>query len=350
MMSYQRDFERRLNVALVGAGAHAYRNLLPAMNYLPVKLQAVCDVNAARAKSVAEQYACRPYTSTSELYAKEKLDAVFLSVSAALHPALACEAFDAGLNVWLEKPPAMRAEQVREMIRHRKDRVAVVGCKKAFMPATRKVIEILSAPGNGPLRSMLAVYPMTIPANGREVLEKGSFTDWLGNGIHPLSLMIAVGGPVRQVTVLRGKFDGGVCALEFESGAIGNFHMACGAPTSQPTEYYAFYGKWCSVAIENCRRVIYQRGIPFEYSKTESFAPEGFDHGALVWEAQNTLATLENKALFTQGIYGEMKHFCDCILEGKPASQGTLEFALEVMKVYEAALLSDGKPISVPRE
>jgi len=349
-MTYQRDFDRKLNVALVGAGSHAYRNLLPAMHHLPVRLQAVCDVNPARSTSTAEQYGCRHYESTADLYAKEELDAVFLSVGPAQHPGLAREAFDAGVHVWLEKPPAMRADQVREMIRHRKDRVAVVGVKKVFMPAARKAMEILAAPDSGPLRSLLAVYPMTIPPNGREVLEKGLFTDWLGNGIHPLSLMIAVGGPVRQVTVLRGKFDGGVCVLEFESGAIGNFHMAAGAPGSQPMEYYAFYAKKCSVVIENCRRVVYQRGIPFQYGKTASFAPEGFDHGALVWEPQNTLATLENKALFTQGIYGEMKHFCDCVLEGKPASQGTLEFALEVMKVYEAALLSDGKPISVPRE
>ena len=38
-----------------------------------------------------------------------------------------------------------------------------------------------------------------------------------------------------------------------------------------------------------------------------------------------------------------MRYFCDCILEGKPAEQGSLEFALEVMKVYEAGLRSEGK-------
>jgi hypothetical protein len=69
---------------------------------------------------------------------------------------------DNGVHVWLEKPPATRASQVEEMIRHRKDRVAVVGFKKAFMPATQKAIEVFSTEGYGPLRSMLAEYPMTI--------------------------------------------------------------------------------------------------------------------------------------------------------------------------------------------
>ena len=135
-MPYQREFESRLKVAIVGVGSHAYRNILPAMTFLPVSLRAVCDIDPERVQSTASQYgvtAC--YTNAEEMYRNEDLDAVFLCVSPQLHPQLTCQAFDAGLHVWLEKPPAMRATEVEEMISHRKDRVAVVGFKKAFMPA-----------------------------------------------------------------------------------------------------------------------------------------------------------------------------------------------------------------------
>ena len=60
-----------------------------------------------------------------------------------------------------------------------------------------------------------------------------------------------------------------------------------------------------------------------------------------------TLGTLENKALFTQGFYDEMRYFCDCVLSEKAAKMGSLEFALSVMKVYEAALLSDGNRVAL---
>ena len=338
-MTYQRDFTRRLDVALVGAGSHAYRNLLPAMHYLPVRLRAICDVDRARAQSAADEYGVRAvYTSTADMYRAEKLDAVFLCVSPQLHPELVCEALDAGLHVWLEKPPAMRAAEIETMIRHRKDRIAVVGFKKVFMPATRKAIEIISQPGFGPLWSMLAQYPMSIPENGREILERREATNWLGNGVHPLSLMLAVGGEVQNVHVHRGKPEGGACVLLFKSGAVGNLHLAAGASLSMPAERYAFFGKGGMVTIDNNLRVTWHRGIPFEYGRTTSFAPDGFDHGALYWEPQNSLATLENKAIFTQGFYGEMMHFCECVLAGKPATDGSLEFALHLMKVYEAAL------------
>lgn len=347
-MSYQREFENKLNVGIVGVGSHAYRNILPTMTFLPVLLRAICDINLGRAQVTASQYGVKAvYESSREMYQNEELDAVFLCVSPQLHPELACEAFDAGLHVWLEKPPAMRAAEVEEIIRHRKDKVAVVGFKKAFMPSTQKVIEIFSTEGYGPLRSMLAVYCMTIPTNGEEVLRERKLTNWLSNGCHPLSLMIAVGGAVSSVTVHRTKHGSGICVLEFANGALGNFHLANGGNNSQPLERYSFFGNGCHMVIDNSFRVSLQRGIPFQYGKTTSYIPEGIDSGAVVWEPQNCQATLENKALFTQGMYAEMRYFCDQVMAGRPAEKGSLEFALEVMKVYEAALLSKGNKVDI---
>ena len=347
-MSYQREFETKLNVGIVGVGSHAYRNLLPALSYLPVSLRAVCDSNRRLAELTAAQYGAKGwYENAAEMYRNERLDAVFLCVSPQLHPQLACQAFAAGLHVWMEKPPATRASQVEEMIRHRKDRIAVVGFKKAFMPATQKAIEIFSAEPYAPLRSILAEYPMTIPEDGEAVLREGQYVNWLRNGCHPISLCMAVAGTVSAVTLHRAGHGGGVCVLEFANGVIGNFHMAAGENRAQPIERYSFFGDRCHLVIDNGLRVTLQRGIPFQYGRTTSYVPEGLDSGAVVWEPQNREASLENKALFTQGIYQEMQYFCAQVLAGRPAEKGSLEFTLEVMKVYEAALLSGGKRVEI---
>jgi predicted dehydrogenase len=345
-MSYQRDFKHRLKVGIVGVGSHAYRNLLPAMNYLPVTLQAVCDKNAQLAAATAAQYGAKHhYKNASDMYRNEDLDAVFLCVSPIMHPSLACEALDAGLHVWAEKPPARRISEIEEMIRHRKNKTVVIGFKKAFMPSTQKAIEIFSKDEFKPLRSILAVYPMTIPDNGEQVLRDGSIPDWLRNGCHPISLCVAVGGAVEAVTVHRGTDGGGACILEFKNGVIGNFHLASGRNKGQPIERYSFFGDEVHVTIDNSLRVTMQRGIPFDYGKNITYAPEGFESGAIVWEPQNREGTLENKALFTQGIYNEMLYFCTQALANMPAEKGSLEFTLDVMKVYEAGLLSNGKRI-----
>ncbi len=347
-MTYQRDFQKKLKVGIVGVGSHAYRNLLPALNYLPVTLQAVCDTNRPLAQATAAQYgATGCYEDAQEMYRHENLDAVFLSVSPIAHPYLARQALQAGLHVWMEKPPARRASEIEDLIGLRKDRVVVVGFKKAFMPATHKAIEIFSSQAYGPLRSVLAEYPMTIPEDGEAVLRDGSIVNWLRNGCHPISFCIAVGGPVKAVTLHRAADGSGICVMEFASGAIGNFHMSAGANKGQPMERYSCFGDNGHLVIDNGLRVTLHRGIPFEYGKTTSYAPPGLDSGAIVWEPQNREGTLENKALFTQGIYNEMQYFCAQALAGQPAEKGSLEFTLQVMKVYEAGLLSKGRRIEI---
>ena len=341
-MSYQREYDRKIKVGIVGAGSHAYRNLLPALTYLPVELNAICDIDEDLARKTAAQYGAKAYTRADAMYEHQDLEAVFISVSPHLHPELACSAFDAGLHVWMEKPPSIRAMQVVDMLRHRGDRVCVVGFKKAFMPSVDKVVEILGKPECGSLRSMVALYNLTVPANGKQLLDKGEYTN---NLCHPLSLMMRVGGDIRAVTTHRAKRGGGCVVLEFRSGAIGNLHMANGAARGQPHEYYIFYGDGVHVEIRNSSSVTYYRGIPFEYGRSTSYAPPGMDHGAILWEPQNNQATLENKALFTQGFWNEMQYFCDCILEHREANIGSLEFALRLMQVHEAVLLSKGERI-----
>ncbi len=344
-MSYQREFAKRLKVGMVGIGSHAYRNLMPAFNYLPVELKAVCNrSDEEKARTTARQYGCSYYQSTREMYEKEELDAVFICVSHKAHAQLAMEALDAGLHVWMEKPAAMYASEIEDLIARRKDKVVVTGYKKAFMPVTDKAIELVRSPKYGSLKSMLAVYPMSVPQNGEEVLKSGEFVNWLKNGVHPLAFLLAVGGKVDSVTALCNEQGVGSVMLRFKSGVMGNLHLASGP---QPLESYSLYADKWHADIWNNNRLTLQRGIPFDYDRTNNFVPEGDESGAVVWEPQNCQATLENKALFTQGIYGEMKYFCDCILESKQPDRGSLEFSLELMKVYEAALVSHGKSIAI---
>jgi len=343
-MSYQRDFQNRIRIGLIGVGSHAYRNLLPVLNFLPVKLAAICDRNVPLARATAEQYGVRDvFAEPSELFASP-LDAVMIAVDAAQHPGLACAAFEAGLHVWLEKPVSVRASEVDEMIARRGERVCVVGFKKAFMPATSKAIAFFADPANCPLESFVAQYPVTVPADGERILREREQTNWLGNGCHPLSLMLAVGGEPAAVTVHANAAGAGACVIEFAGGAIGTLILADGAGVAAPTERYSFNGRECVLTIENGSRVsVYHRDRDFNYAGTTSFTRDGAQ--AHVWEPQNAYATLENMSLFTQGMYFELAEFCACILEGRRPILGSLEFARDVMRVYEAALVSQGQRI-----
>lgn len=349
-MTYQREFERVLRVGVVGVGSHSYRNLLPALHYLPVQLTALCDLDAALAEKTAAEYGVTTtYTDAGRMYAGAELDAVLICAGPQHHPGLAVPALEAGLHVWMEKPPAMRAAGVEAMIAARGDRVCAVGFKKASMPVTRKAKELISAPEFGQLRSLLAVYPMTIPRDGSQVLKSGQYCNWLANGCHPLSLMLALGGRVNEVTALLGPGEQavGVVFLRFANGASGVLHLAGGSPPGHAGERYELYGEGRAISIENSTHLAYHRGIPFDYRSQRDFTAPGLDSGSVVWETNHCLATLENKAIFVQGIYDELADFCGAVLEQRQPKFGTLEFALQVMQVYEAGLLSEGRPVAI---
>lgn len=346
-MQYQYEAKRRIRLGVVGVGSHSYRNILPSLTFLPVELVAVADVDLTKASAVARQYGCAAFPSAAAMFASEQLDAVLLCVSPQLHPQLAIEAFQVGLHVWMEKPAANRAGPVQAMIAARGDRVCVVGYKKAFMPATQKAIELLGLEENRPLRTLLGVYPCVLPQDGPAALESGANTEWLANGCHPLSALLAIGGPAASVAVHRAKRGGTVCILTHRDGALSNLHLPQGAPMSQPFERYLVVGGDHAIEIENARRLIYQRGIPFPYTTVTSFAGPGVDTGAVVWEAQDGLNTLENKGVFTQGLFGGLDHFVSAVLDGSKPTIGTLEFALNLTRVWEAVHLSDGGGIAI---
>jgi len=101
---------------------------------------------------------------------REDLDVVFIVTNVdengrPRYPKLAIDCLRAGAHVWIEKPPASSSGEVREMIRVSSEtkRHIGVGFKKMFFPANAKAKEIISRPEFGPITSITARYPQSLP-------------------------------------------------------------------------------------------------------------------------------------------------------------------------------------------
>jgi predicted dehydrogenase len=339
----------RLKIAAVGCGNHAYRSLFPCFDYLPVRLVATCDVNRARAEKYAAHFGAEAACgSLAEVVARGGVEAVLIAVGPKQHPDLACEALAAGLHVYLEKPPAMDVagvDRIREAQRASGKHV-VVGFKKAFMPVMARMQVFLASGVFGVVRTIQGRFPMDVPADGPEVLAQGRFTNWLGNGVHPLSAILELGGRPETLTVCRSRHGGGFVFFEFPSGAVGSLHMAAGHSNSGAMERYEVVCERGHLVLENNTRLtVHRPGYPLDYRAGTDFTAGGEEVAALIYEPQHTLSTLENKAIFLQGFVQELEHFVASCLEGAPPTRGTLEFARAVMECYEAGLLSQGRPV-----
>lgn len=339
----------RLNIAVVGCGNHAYRSLFPCLDYLPVRLVATCDVRRERAERYAAHFgAAAACGSLAEVAARGDVEAVLIAVGPQRHPELACEALAAGLHVWLEKPPAMDVAGVDRIRAAQREagKTVVVGFKKAFMPALVRMQAFLAGGEFGAVRTIQGRFPMDVPPDGPEVLAQGRFTNWLGNGVHPLSALVALGGRPETLTVHRSRLGGGFVLLDYPSGAVGSLHMAAGHSNSGAMERYEVVCERGHMVLENnIRLTVHRPGYPLDYRAGTDFTAGGAEVAALIYEPQYTLSTLENKAIFLQGFVQEIEHFVTACLTDTRPTRGTLEYARAVMECYEAGLLSQGKPV-----
>jgi len=78
---------------------------------------AVCDTNEEAAKAAAEKYGIpQVYTDVAEMLSNGEIDAVSIIVPNKFHAPLSIQCLGAGKHVFCEKPPALNAAQVEEMI------------------------------------------------------------------------------------------------------------------------------------------------------------------------------------------------------------------------------------------
>jgi predicted dehydrogenase len=340
---------RQLKVAMIGCGGHAFRSILPSLDYLPVELVATCNRARSKAEIFARRFGAKAALgSLQEVIDRGDIEAVLLSVGPKQHPDLACQALEAGLHVWMEKPPSADVAGIDRMIAaaRKAGRQVAVGFKKIFMPGLERAKAFASDAKFGPMRSIIVRFPLDVPGDGPAVLAEQRFTNWLGNGVHPLSVLVELGGRPEWLQVHRSPHGGGFLALGFVGGAIGCLHLAEGSSPAGPLERYEIVCQHGHIVLDNCVDLTaYRPQAGADYRTGWNFAAGDENSAAVTYRPQNSLSMLTNKALFLQGFVQELDHFVTACLDGSPVTRGNLEFARAVMECYEAALLSQGQAI-----
>ena len=95
---------RKIRVAVVGAGEFGRNHARVYREIETVELAGVLDLNAARAQAVAQEFAVRAFQSIDEL--QGAVDAASVSVPTVSHADVGCLLMAMGLDVLVEKPVA----------------------------------------------------------------------------------------------------------------------------------------------------------------------------------------------------------------------------------------------------
>jgi UDP-2-acetamido-3-amino-2,3-dideoxy-glucuronate N-acetyltransferase len=143
-------------IAVVGTGYWG-KNLVRNFHQLGA-LAALCDSSPLAEASMGEKYPKVPYyRDFAEVLAKPEIDAIVLATPAAAHFSMAKRALEAGKDVFVEKPLALKAaegDQLAELA-HRNKRVLMVGHILQYHPAVIKLKQMI---GDGSLGKLRYVY------------------------------------------------------------------------------------------------------------------------------------------------------------------------------------------------
>lgn len=137
---------KKLNVAVIGTGFWG-RNHARVYRELPsTELVGICDVNAERAKIVAEQFDAKAYTSSSRMLKNKEIDAVSICTWSTVLAKEAFKTLKAGKHVLVEKPMATNTRQAEQLIKTAEENALhlTVGFLMRFIPGLqhiRKAVE-----------------------------------------------------------------------------------------------------------------------------------------------------------------------------------------------------------------
>jgi predicted dehydrogenase len=218
---------RTARVAVAGLG-HWGKNLVRNFDAV-AELRWLCDLSS----DVRDDYARRHPTARltddlGEALADPDVDAVVVATPVPTHYGLAKQTLQAGKHVFVEKPPAMRGEEMEELVAlaDELDLTLMPGHLLLYHPAVQKLKELVDA---GTLGDVLYVYGNR---QNLGVIRKDENALW-SLGVHDLSVILYLLDEEPSEVWAHGNAfltpgveDVVFCYLRFPSGKIAHMHVS----------------------------------------------------------------------------------------------------------------------------
>ncbi len=207
--------DRTLRVGVVGLGRWGGNLLRDLHDADRCTVDAICDRDEGVLSSRAARYgAARPTTDVADLMTDPSLDAIVIATGGATHAGLARRALDAGKHVFVEKPPALRTSDARELheLAQRRGLRLMVGHLMQYHPAVGALAEAVRRGDLGPLRRVdtVRMNPAPGPADG---------DPWWSLGPHDVSVACRLfRASPRRVSAMRFGENGVRAVLAFADG------------------------------------------------------------------------------------------------------------------------------------
>ena len=212
-----------LRIGFIGAGGFARHTIYPALHLAPVALQAVCDMDEAKAKDAAGKFGTgRWYTDHHKMWEQEDLEALIICMRPDPRQSLVREALEAGYHVFVPKPPAPSLADAVELAEtvDQTGKTLMINFQRRFSLGVSRAKEIMAQESFGQLTQLFCSF-----CSGSYPTVQWYLLDF---AIHHFDLAQYIAGPAKKIAVFHNEVDGQgsfAVAVEFENGAVGNLQL-----------------------------------------------------------------------------------------------------------------------------
>ena len=189
----------------------------------------ICDTDPARLDEYARRYPqARVTRAFDDVLTDDEVEAVVIATPVPTHFDLAKQALEAGRHVFVEKPPAMRGEEMEELVEIAEagDLVLMPGHLLLYHPGLRMVKGLVDT---GELGEVACVYGNR---QNLGVIRSNENALW-SLGVHDLSVILWLLGEEPSEVVAYGQDfvqpgieDVVFCFLRFPSGKVAHMHLS----------------------------------------------------------------------------------------------------------------------------
>jgi predicted dehydrogenase len=311
-------------IAVIGAGIHAETNIFPSLaNHLlgNIAKVAVCDLQEQRAVQMAKLCGAQSvYTNYERMIADTRPDGVIVCLNAKLHPEVVVRCIELGVNVLVEKAPAITVEQAKAMsdVAKKKRKVVMVGHQKRHGTAYRQAKEVVSREDEfGRIVQIEAkmhgmpTFPNTFSCLMEWQIHNIDLIRWFGGDIADIAVQSWIHGPSSASLAM---------SLKFEKGAVGAVGWGTyGGPGPFCERLEVISEKGSGVIVENAYDTIIYQG-----AWAKRWRPD--------WNPN-----LANQSQVLMGYVGEIQHFIDSV-RGKAEPSSSIDDGVKNLEaLYEIA-------------
>jgi predicted dehydrogenase/threonine dehydrogenase-like Zn-dependent dehydrogenase len=253
-------------IGIIGAGNFTKMTMMPALKGSGAHYKYISSAGGVTAQSVAKKYGFEfSLTDYTEIIKDKEVDLVMITTRHNMHAKMVMDALRAGKNVFVEKPLALKVEELEQIVQIYESSIEPitvdVGFNRRFSPFAEKAkklfgssvipLNIVVTMNAGFIPSEVWVHDMNV-GGGRIIGEACHFVDFMtfltGSKVKEV-LMCGLGDNPADNT------DNAIITLKFSNGSQGVINYFSNGNKAYSKERVEIFGQGKTLIIDNFRKM-----------------------------------------------------------------------------------------------